>query len=372
MRFMLIVSKTLLFRLSSASLLMCVILGGGVAARAQDDTSLSPSLSNGLSDPLTSETPTAGFSSEIVSGASSLAPTTRRGGISDPTGALLENSVRTPNVSAGVDSDPAQQFVPDINVDSARTSLVNGYLGSRAAFQPAFSGTQMRSFNSSPRVGAQAAAGARNYQGLQSLASVSGSAFGRGSQQLQAFGSTGAQGANPDDASGLPVIYTDPSLIQTSTLVTSVGTLAGQTSSPQPGTPMAILSSDNYAGLGHFSDSTRGTAGSPPDISEGSPPLLSPTGQGESPFRSLSLPGSSFLQPSLVASTPARVLPLSREALAHSPAARKARMQAMMSGVSQSPVPAFEQKRLDRLRNAQARPGERQSRVVLSSKQPQQ
>ena len=371
-------------RLSTAVLLLGLMFGAVTAAHAQEDSSLSPSLSEPLSDTLSNSTSSTGFNSEVVAGASSLSLSSQKSGVSDPTGSLLENSLRTPNVSAGVNSSSDQQFNPDVQVDSARASLINGYSGSRAAFQPAFSGTQMRSFSSTLRPGQQAAAGSQNSLGMQTSGA---SAFGRG-VELQAFGTTGVV-APPENVPGLPLIYTDqtgapPSGLTvsstpgatstlTSSLVTTVGNLPGLYTSPVPGTPLPLISSNGYAGPGNFSDSTRGNAGSPPDVTESQSPLLSSTGLSESPFHSLSQPGSSFLNPSLRVSGRSTLRTFSPETLATSPAQRQARIQAILSGHPQSPIPSFEQKRIDRLKNAGSRTGERPSHVVLSpSTQPLQ
>ncbi len=335
--------------------------------QAQEDTSLSPTLSEPIGDSLTSGPSASGFSSEVVAGASTFGGASRRNGISDPTGSLLENSTRSPYVFSSVNSDPGQQFVPEVNVDSPRASAVDVYSGSRAAFQPAFSGTLIGSFRTSTRAGTQRAAGLP----LTSTGNISSAAFGRGTQ-LQAFGSTGYGDTSAADITGNPgdpLVYRDPQQTPNSTLVTAVGSIPGQASYLTAGTPsFAVLPTGDYGGAGSFPDSTRGTAGAPPEFAATeSSPFLSPTGMGESPFPSLSQSGSRFLRPTLLVPSYGAHRTTSAATTEKTPAERRARMLALLSGNGQqSTTPTFEQKREDRLRHANRHPGERPSLVTLS------
>jgi hypothetical protein len=344
-------------------LLISALVCGSRVAAAQDNTSLSDPLSGPIGDSLTNESATSGLSSEVVSGASSLVSGPIKAGISDPTGALLENSLRSPYVSAGAPSDPSLDFHADVMVDAARSSMAEVYSGSRAAFQPAFAGTAMASFRGGARAAAQRPAGSS----LAAATPGTGSAFGRGTQQLQAFGATGlASDMTGTDASGNPLIYLDPNLPRNSTLVTDPGSIPAAYS--LPGSPLPVLVSDNFAGPGGFPDSTRGTAGSPPEFGAPAQPFISQTGLRISPFAPFSQTDT-FLHPTLLLN-PVQSGRYTRLSTSPTPEQRRARMLAILSGAPEthgSGAPAFEQKRVDRLRNLRQRPGERPSRVTLST-----
>ncbi len=348
-------------------LLMGVLLGGFRIAAAQENTSLSDPLSGALGDPLTSETSTSGLSSEVVSGASTLLSGSVKTGISDPTGALLEHSLRNPYVAAGAASDPSLDFRADVEVDSSRASMLEGYSGSRAAFQPAFAGTQAASFRGGARSTAPRPAGSSLALATSGASVATSIAFGRGTQ-LQAFGSAGS-GTAATDASGNPLIYLDPSQSQNSTLVTAAGSIPPQQSYSVPGSPLPIAVLDSFAGPGGFPDSTRGTAGSPPEFASAPEPFVSLRGLGASPFTDISQTDS-FLHPTLRLLNPAQGWRPSTQSKSLTPEQRRTRMLAILSGSPETQgngTPAFEQKRADRLRRVGQRPGERPSHVTLST-----